>query len=169
MLPRERLLPGCLKSNVTRGSYSRNYLSVTNNGAICRVSGRSSRFLRFSRNSEALRSSRGGDRYPSGTVGTSPTLMALSSMATTFHCGVMVGPSSVHHAVTRSAASELKPDSVAVLSTPKTSCRAFYAAIDTLAVAACEADCRETPRGASFADGGKERALFLRDFLRTKP
>jgi hypothetical protein len=40
-----------------------NFLSTTNHGAICRVSGRSSKgFSVLSGNSEALRSSRSGDR-----------------------------------------------------------------------------------------------------------
>src|ERR1700684_1040594 len=65
--------------------HSPNHLSMTNHGAICRVSGRSSRgFSVLSGNSELLRSSRSGDLDHTVTVGTPQTWIPLSSMTKTF-------------------------------------------------------------------------------------
>jgi hypothetical protein len=61
------------------------------------------------------------------SLGTPQMLMALSSMTATLHYELMEVWAFVSHAVMRSAVSEVKPETVAVLSTPKTSCRAFCA------------------------------------------
>jgi hypothetical protein len=58
--------------------------------------------------------------YPSNADG-------FVAMTTTLHYGPMEVRAFASHAVVRSAVSEVKPLTVAVLSTPKISCRAFCA------------------------------------------
>ena len=75
---------------------------------------------------EPLRTSRSGDLTPV-TLGTPLNADGFVAMTTTLHYRPMEVRAFASHAVMGSAVSEVKPLTVAVLSTPKTSCRAFCA------------------------------------------